>query len=39
MQIKDKDYKFKGDTAVKMPHDVSLTWQVDYANLAAIRVE
>lgn len=26
------------DTTLKSPHDVNLTWQVDYANLAAISI-
>ena len=38
MQITDKDFKFKDENAVKRPHDVNLTWQVDYANLAAISI-
>ena len=36
MKTTDKDYKFMEDTLLKNPHDVNLTWQVDYANLAAI---
>ena len=35
----DKDYKFREDTPLKNPHDVNLTWQVDYANLAARRLD
>jgi hypothetical protein len=38
MKTTDKDYKFMEDTLLKNPHDVNLTWQVDYANLAAISI-
>ena len=38
MKTTDKDYKFMEDTPLKNPHDVNLTWQVDYANLAAISI-
>ena len=37
MQITDKDLESKNAT-VKRPYDVNLTWQVDYANLAAISI-